>query len=212
MPKSKKSSFTLIEILVAIAVIAVLAVILLPTMQSSRERAKRALCANNLRQIYIVMNLFADDHDGQFVGDSNARWIDGEEISLTHESFFQLIPRYTDDMFIFWCPSLNTSGMIGGNRMGPRAYFANMNMRWNTNYICYKNLSPSSGSEAVLVLDDVRYPNVPSLTQWNMESNHKNEGGNELFCDGHIRWVNGRKPILNPPGTGELLLGWYPNK
>lgn len=54
--------FTLIEMLVVIAIIGVLLAILLPAMNAAREASRDATCKNNLRQFGIGMNVWADTH------------------------------------------------------------------------------------------------------------------------------------------------------
>lgn len=60
-----RSGFTLVELLVVITILAILASLLLPTLASSKRRAKRTACLNNLRQLNVADLLYAGDH-GQF--------------------------------------------------------------------------------------------------------------------------------------------------
>ena len=61
--RRRSGGFTLIEVLVVVAIIAVLVAILLPAVGSARGIARRAACANNLRQWAIAVNVYAQTND-----------------------------------------------------------------------------------------------------------------------------------------------------
>lgn len=58
-----KKHFTLIELLVVIAIISILAAMLLPALNSARERGRTTKCLNNLKQLGVAAFLYVDDFD-----------------------------------------------------------------------------------------------------------------------------------------------------
>jgi len=98
----KKKAFTLIEILVTVSIIGILMAFIVPGLIKARQQAQKASCLNNLKQIMLAMNIYANDNNDEYPV---------EKIGAFKKL---LTENYVDDEDVFYCPAvphLNISGI-----------------------------------------------------------------------------------------------------
>ena len=112
--RSSKSSpcgqaFTLVELLVVLALISMLAGLLFPVIARSRRRAREAVCISNMRQIGMAFHMYQQDYDG------------GRPLQL-----YYLVPTYISSSSLLICPTDTTKdyaylnwGMMNNQPMWP---------------------------------------------------------------------------------------------
>jgi prepilin-type N-terminal cleavage/methylation domain-containing protein/prepilin-type processing-associated H-X9-DG protein len=202
----RERAFTLIELLAVIAIVGVLAALLFPAISGVRERANRAACIGNLRQVWATMLVFASDNNGAVpLGYRGGReqW-NTMVYSATVNKFVIFGKLFTSNLIteprVLYCPSETASSQSfntpdnpwppGANGLNVQSgYAANPLVDWGGNdYPATWPLLQTLGRIAVLA-DGAGLPE-------RVDSRHR-DGINMLRADGSAAWV--ARTLFNTP-------------
>ena len=105
--------FTLIELLVVIAIIGILASFLLPALSLARRSAKKIYCVNNLKSLYTMTVLYAQDYNGSFPPTMGTVSVANDRqwpfyITRQIKGIDQHPHYYWTQLPVFWCPEKKT--------------------------------------------------------------------------------------------------------
>lgn len=110
--KVRQRMFSLMELLIVIAIIIILASLLLPVLKQARDKGKQINCLSNLRQIGIATRQYIDDNNG-FLPDRDGRmqFFIGEKL----RDYLKFgLPLGQGNAMIVCCPAQNPHAKNGG--------------------------------------------------------------------------------------------------
>lgn len=215
-PSNQGRGFTLIELLVVVAVIAILTALLLPALGRSKSKAEGLTCANNLKQLSLAWQLYADDNEGVIVNNhgvpetlarrqtwaNNVQdWVDGDDntnrVYLTDSKLGPYANRAT---LIYKCPA-DREPALNGLRIRTMAMNAQvgnpgeLTNRFNPDYLQFFKQGEIPNPAGIFVfldehcdtLNDGFFVNRLDDYAWgNLPGSYHNGAGNLSFADGHV--------------------------
>ncbi|HBC88514.1 MAG TPA: hypothetical protein DCZ94_16325 [Lentisphaeria bacterium] len=232
------SAFTLIELLLVIAVIAVLIALLLPALKNAKDTAKSVVCKNNMRQLGIMINTYSQDFDGSgpvrmyyipIPGSGNV-W----DPSWPYTTWYYLYPNSRPPMknkyslyydTVYNCPA-EAAGIRFHSNYG-RIYSYNAWLRDEDGIQLRQRLNAAPflrglerPSETLLVLETAHKGGSENCFYWStytedglahpdtMLINHHLRGSNIVFTDGHAAGLKDNE-WPRDPATGNYVSERY---
>lgn len=198
-----QKGFTLIELLVVIAIIALLAAILFPVFGRARENARRSSCQSNMKQIGLGLMQYIQDFDERTPFAAN--YDVTNYASLTSRNWISQIQPYVKSWKLFRCPSAVDTTVAGNKPIGN----SDTNLAVN-GMVQKRHVSEIPNTASIIWCQEMKEASYVAVerpyspanyggtdTRWfnwcnvNISNNHF-DGGNLLFCDGHVKWKKQR--------------------
>jgi len=187
-----KRAFTLIELLIVIAIIAILASLLLPAVTKVKAKSKQISCVNNLHQFGIALHTYAQDNDDYFPPEGTGTSLNSETGWYIALPRVMNIPTYNE---MPWrtnaaAPLTRTPLLCPANTRrsnGNNLFHYCLNEHLDGTGTGDKRVRVSSirnASASVFLFDNGKL--AARAQQNNVHTNLHNAGANISFVDGHV--------------------------
>ena len=189
------AAFTLIEVLIVLAIIGILAAILLPVFNTARNSAQATTCRSNLRQIGLALELYVNDNNRFYP----SRMLIG---SPGNCGWANSVARYVKANKIFFCPVVSHASYQSACQIPEDGdYLFNSPDVKHTNQLHQGRIK--APTQMILVLEGRHIGNFTyvdagtgPISPEDLEgvgvALRHNGGSNVLFADGHTKWLSER--------------------
>jgi type II secretory pathway pseudopilin PulG len=171
---SNAPAFSLIELLIVMALIIIMSVMLYSFSSPVHQRTQKELCSDNLQKIFLALQIYSNDF-GKYPQNTNAQ--------TSEDVLNVLVPRYSVDTSIFICPGGRDSDIPAGAPIS----------RYKISYAYYMGRDTNDTSSFLMsdrqinTLSKNAGDQVFSLDGKSPGNNHHKYGGNVLFSDGSVQ-------------------------
>lgn len=176
--KRRFIAFTLIELLIVIAIIAILAAILFPVFARARENARRSSCQSNLKQIGIGLLQYIQDFDETLPRHAFGPSGDTATSNATNYKWMDAIFPYVKSEQIFNCPSDSNRSAYYQQQTGNYGSYGINAYGVLDHNPTYPNHTPPAGGNGSTTAFDVKASQLANAagTYWVMENSNGYNG------------------------------------
>lgn len=197
--RSRESAFSLIELLLVMAIILVMFTVLYSDNSRSYQANQLTKCENNLQNIFVGLQTYS-------IGNSNGFPVVAGA-GTSESPLSELVPKYTTGTEYFTCPGCSDKPL---SQAKP---FANRRI----SYAYYMGRKASEGADQPLMSDRQVDTGDKQIGQLLFSAdgkkpgnNHNRYGGNILFCDGSIKSSTALSAFVLTNSPGVVLLNPRP--